>query len=75
VYIKKVWQEQGYRVTPQTYEVDGIPCSNLEVTRMGIKHPEQILLIGAHYDSVSGSPGADDNGSGVAALSCGHRSP
>lgn len=26
------------------------------------------LLIGAHYDTVAGSPGADDNGTGVAAL-------
>ena len=67
-YIGNVWQEQGYRVTPQSYDVEGIPCSNLEVTHTGIKHPEQILLIGAHYDSVSGSPGANDNGSGVAAL-------
>ena len=67
-YIQRVWLEQGYRVTPQTYEVEGIPCSNLEVTHAGIKHSEQILLIGAHYDSVSGSPGANDNGSGVAAL-------
>ena len=67
-YIENVWREQGYQVTPQTYEVEGIPCSNLEATHAGIKHPEQILLIGAHYDSVSGSPGANDNGSGVAAL-------
>ncbi len=67
-YIERLWLEQGYRVTPQTYEVEDIPCSNLEVTHAGIKHPEQILLIGAHYDSVSGSPGANDNGSGVAAL-------
>jgi len=27
-----------------------------------------LLLIGAHYDSVPGTPGADDNASGVAAL-------
>jgi Zn-dependent M28 family amino/carboxypeptidase len=67
-YIGNVWQEQGYQVIPQTYEVGGIPCSNLEVTHAGVKHPEQILLTGAHYDSVSGSPGANDNGSGVAAL-------
>jgi hypothetical protein len=67
-YIENVWRAQGYQVTPQTYEVEGIPCSNLEATHAGIKHPEQILLIGAHYDSVSGSPGANDNGSGVAAL-------
>ena len=26
------------------------------------------ILIGAHYDSISGTPGADDNASGVAAL-------
>ncbi|MCK5480776.1 MAG: M28 family peptidase, partial [Gammaproteobacteria bacterium] len=67
-YIGNVWQEQGYRVTPQSYDVEGISCSNLEVSHRGIKHPEQILLIGAHYDTVSGSPGANDNGSGVAAL-------
>jgi Zn-dependent M28 family amino/carboxypeptidase len=67
-YIDNVWQAQGSLVTPQTYEAEGIPCSNLEVTHAGITHPEQILLIGAHYDSVSGSPGANDNGSGVAAL-------
>jgi hypothetical protein len=35
-YIEQVWQEQGYRVTPQTYEVEGISCSNLEVTRLMI---------------------------------------
>lgn len=29
--------------------------------------PPQIILIGAHYDSVFGSPGANDNGTGVAA--------
>ncbi|HEX2201397.1 MAG TPA: M28 family peptidase, partial [Gammaproteobacteria bacterium] len=41
---------------------------NIEVSRMGCSRPEQILLVGAHYDSVRGSPGANDNGSGVAAL-------
>ena len=30
--------------------------------------PAEIVLVGAHYDSVLGSPGANDNGSGVAAL-------
>jgi len=32
------------------------------------KRGREILLIGAHYDSVIGSPGANDNASGVAAL-------
>ena len=30
--------------------------------------PPPIIVIGAHYDSVFGSPGANDNGSGVAAV-------
>jgi hypothetical protein len=30
--------------------------------------PPPVILVGAHYDSVFGSPGANDNGSGVAAL-------
>src|SRR5437899_12595367 len=30
--------------------------------------PQEIILLGAHYDTVRGTPGADDNASGVAAL-------
>ena len=41
---------------------------NLEVTRPGKAKPDEIILIGAHYDTVPGSPGANDNASGVAAL-------
>ena len=46
----------------------GVRSANLEITRRGSRHPEEIILLGAHYDSVRGSPGANDNGSGVAAL-------
>jgi Zn-dependent M28 family amino/carboxypeptidase len=66
--IAAEWQAQRYEVAAQTYEVYGTPCANLEVTRSGTKVPSEIILVGAHYDSVLGSPGADDNGSGVAAL-------
>jgi Zn-dependent M28 family amino/carboxypeptidase len=48
--------------------VQGVGCSNLEVNLAGAEKPEEIILIGAHYDSVFGSPGANDNGSGVAVL-------
>ncbi len=48
------------------YEVQGKTCSNLEAELGGASR--EIVLIGAHYDSVFGSPGANDNGSGVAAL-------
>jgi Zn-dependent M28 family amino/carboxypeptidase len=64
-YIIRVWRDQGYAVVRQTYRVNAVECANLEVTRPG---GSEIILIGAHYDSVSGSPGANDNGSGVAAL-------
>jgi len=57
----------GYQVNRQNYQVEGKTCWNVEVEAVGTKHPEQIVVIGAHYDSVYGSPGANDNGSAVAA--------
>jgi Zn-dependent M28 family amino/carboxypeptidase len=67
-YISQNWRKQGYTVEKQEYQEQGVPCANIEVNHQGSRHPEQIILIGAHYDSVTGSPGANDNGSGVAAL-------
>ena len=67
-YIKQTWQQQGYFVQRQAYLERNIECANLEVTQTGKRHAEQIILIGAHYDTVFGSPGANDNGSGIAAL-------
>jgi Zn-dependent M28 family amino/carboxypeptidase len=67
-YIASEWSRQGYEVATCWYDARGSRCANLEVTRFGRKCPEQILLLGAHYDSVIGSPGANDNASGVAAL-------
>jgi hypothetical protein len=56
------------RLTPRrvSYELRGRALHNLEVEIPGTS-PE-IFVIGAHYDSVFGCPGANDNGSGVAAL-------
>ena len=67
-YIHRVWTEQGFAVAEERYEVLGESCANLVVERRGVKRPEQIVLVGAHYDSVIGSPGANDNGTGVALL-------
>jgi hypothetical protein len=49
-----------------SYELRGHAYHNIEVEIRGAR-PE-ILIVGAHYDSVFGSPGANDNGSGVAGL-------
>ena len=67
-YIRAEWRAQGYEVMSQAYQAEGVASENLEITRAGRSRPGEILLIGAHYDSVAGSPGANDNGSGVAAL-------
>ncbi|MEW5943764.1 MAG: M28 family peptidase [Pseudomonadota bacterium] len=67
-YIEGQWRSQGYRVVAQNYQARGRRCANLEIERKGKVWPSAILLIGAHYDSVVGSPGANDNGSGVAAM-------
>jgi len=58
----------GYAVERQAYVVDGREVQNLEVGRTGATTPREIVVIGAHYDSARGTPGADDNASGVAAL-------
>ena len=67
-YIRHSWQQQGYEVAAQEYRVNEVRSANLEVSLRGAQRPEQIILLGAHYDSVQGSPGANDNASGVAAL-------
>ena len=53
------------KVERQTYEADGIQVSNLILEIPG---SDEIVVIGAHYDSAGYAPGADDNASGVAAL-------
>lgn len=67
-YIEKVATELGYEVKKQEYKVENVPVENLEWEIIGVSHPEEIILVGAHYDSVSGSLGANDNASGVAAV-------
>ena len=67
-YIRSVWASQNYQVNSQFYQAMGVKSENLEVRRTGKTKPEEIILVGAHYDTVRGTPGADDNASGVAAL-------
>jgi hypothetical protein len=55
-------------VVRQTYTAGGRPCDNLEVEIRGASAPGEIVVLGAHYDSVLHSPGANDNASGTAGL-------
>jgi Zn-dependent M28 family amino/carboxypeptidase len=52
----------------QVYDIDSQKFENITAEMQGSTKPEEIIVIGAHYDSVLNSPGANDNGSGVAAL-------
>jgi hypothetical protein len=67
-YIRAEWRSQGYESVSQRYEAGGVASENLEVTVRGTTKAGEIVLVGAHYDTVPGSPGANDNASGVAAL-------
>lgn len=64
-WIESTWRAQGYEVAGQGYAAAGVPVRNLEVVLPG---GASTVVVGAHYDTVPGSPGANDNGSGVAAL-------
>lgn len=67
-YIRANWESLDYAVHEQRYETRGVSCANLEIILPGSLTPKRILLVGAHYDTVRHCPGANDNGSGVAAL-------
>ncbi len=67
-FIEKTWQAQNFVVQHQEYDARGVKSTNLIIEIPGNSRAGEIVIIGAHYDSVSGSPGANDNGSGVAAL-------
>ncbi len=67
-YITSEFKRYGYNVSLQPYEFEGRIYKNIYTEIRGKKAPEKILIIGAHYDTVTGTPGADDNASGIAGL-------
>ncbi len=67
-FLSRELSEIGYQVREQEYAIDGKKFSNLEVEIPGSSRADEILVIGAHYDSAFTSPGANDNGTGAAAV-------
>ncbi|HEY0008326.1 MAG TPA: M28 family peptidase, partial [Tepidisphaeraceae bacterium] len=67
-YLTKSLAELGYAVDTQTFSARGVGVHNLAGERRGKTKPDEIVVIGAHYDSVWNCPAANDNGSGVAAV-------
>ncbi len=66
--ISEQFTSFGYQVTKQPFVFGGNTYHNLIAELTGGSFPEALLIVGAHYDSVRTTPGADDNASGVAGL-------
>jgi Zn-dependent M28 family amino/carboxypeptidase len=66
-YITDGFAAVGYMPQPQTFEVSRLPLSNIEAVLSGTTKSDEIIVVGAHYDTVNDCPGANDNATGVAA--------
>lgn len=65
-YIDSVFRITQLATKHQTFSCYGKTVSNLIVEKQGKKR--DVVILGAHYDTVPGSPGADDNASSVAVM-------
>ena len=67
-YIAQCLERYGLKTRSVGYSVGGVHCENVEGTLPGRDSTSGSVVIGAHYDTVPGSPGANDNATGVGAL-------
>jgi hypothetical protein len=67
-HVTATFAAAGYATVHQVFSIGNVRCENLAVERPGSTKASEIVVVGAHYDSVTGCPGANDNGSGAAAL-------
>ena len=67
-YISVSLQSLGYKVEPHLFCEGDREFRNIIATCPGMRYPEERVMVLAHYDTMSSTPGADDNASGVAVL-------
>ena len=67
-YIENAFKEYGLVTRRVSFKIDNLVYDNIEGCLTGNVEPNTIVVIGAHYDSCGGTPGANDNASGVAAM-------
>lgn len=67
-YINEKLRDWGYSPVEHKFTYKGREYVNIEAAIAGGTAAGEIIVIGAHYDTVEGTPGADDNGSAVAVL-------
>ena len=58
----------GYEVHEEPFDALGKTATNLWIETAGSKRAEEVIVLGAHYDTVPSTPGADDNASAVAVM-------
>jgi len=67
-YIERTLRGLGYEVVSHEFSADNRDFRNLEATLRGTSRPQEVVVLGAHYDTAEEAPGADDNASGVAGV-------
>jgi aminopeptidase YwaD len=67
-YIAREFLKAGLEVKEDCFQWGGKSYKNIVAEKKGRVSPNRVFILGAHYDTVPGSPGADDNASGVAVL-------
>ncbi len=69
-YIEAELTALGYKPQSQVFDTDGRPVRNIEIVIPAVKSngAQSSLVVGAHYDSDGDAPGANDNGTGTAAV-------
>ena len=67
-WIRQRWESQGYVVKKHTFSIREKEYSNLEIEIKGRTLSSEIIIISAQYDTLPDSPGANNNGSGIAIL-------
>jgi Zn-dependent M28 family amino/carboxypeptidase len=67
-YIRREFLKIGLEVKEDLFHWEGRTYKNISAEKRGTTSPDKVLILGAHYDTVPGSPGADDNSSAIAVL-------
>jgi Peptidase family M28 len=66
-FLADSFTKSGYKLQQQEYKIKNQSYYNLIAERRGTEKPNEIVIVGGHYDSAFISPGANDNGTGAAA--------
>jgi Zn-dependent M28 family amino/carboxypeptidase len=66
--VERELTDAGYTIIRQSYRAQNHEVANLIAELPGGKQKDEVVIVGAHYDTVASTPGADDNASAVAVM-------